>query len=100
MLRDNMNAILNAEDAWRHYNKKRSSSQQSKTDIQEPPAISDLSFHTPLHCSTSHDDGEFVFMGRRRFEEMMIICSPRLDEWARIVNQLSDQDSAPCILRT
>lgn len=57
-----------------------------------------LSFHTPLHCDTAHEPGEFVFMGRRRFEEMMVICAPRLNEWARIVERLQSSGDAPCEL--
>lgn len=57
-----------------------------------------LSFHTPLHCATAHEPGEFVFMGRRRFEEMMVICAPRLNEWAAIVERLQSNGDAPCEL--
>lgn len=60
------------------------------------PAL--LSFHTPLHCSTAHERGEFVFMGRRRFEEMMVICAPRLAEWAATVERLQRSGEAPCVL--
>lgn len=104
VLRNNMHAILDAEDAWRHYQRSKKKSRPTDTKSLKPnPAevtdtLADLTFHTPLHCATEHEDGEFVFMGRRRFEEMMIICAPRLQEWAAIVDLLNHSNNAPCIL--
>lgn len=108
ILRNNMNAILDAEDAWRHYyktNKKRKPANGNQDIFQqkwstESAALKDLTFHVPLHCLTNHEEGEFVFMGRRRFEEMMIICAPPVDDWDAIVNQLNKGDNAPCILNS
>lgn len=104
-----MHAILDAEDAWRHYqqrtkNKITRSSKNNAGNAQNHSAeiasgdLAALTFHTPLHCATEHEDGEFVFMGRRRFEEMMVVCAPRLQEWAAIVDRLNNSDNAPCIL--
>lgn len=101
VLRNNMHAILEAEDAWRHYNKKRKPLRlQRAGEVAEfaGRAVENLTFHTPQHCMVTHEDGEFVFMGRRRFEEMMVICAPRLDEWARIVYRFAGTDNAPCML--
>lgn len=105
VLRDNMSAILDAEDAWRHYQRTKKKSRPTDTkplNQQTQPTdsdlLADLTFHTPLHCATEHEDGEFVFMGRRRFEEMMIICAPRLQEWAAIADRLNNSDNVPCIL--
>lgn len=108
VLRNNMHAILDAEDAWRHYQRTKKKSRKidaisSKHQFVEESntttdQLAELAFHTPLHCATEHEDGEFVFMGRRRFEEMMVICAPRLQEWAAIIDRLNNSDNAPCIL--
>lgn len=68
------------------------------TAAAAPTAAALLTFHTPLHCATAHERGEFVFMGRRRFEEMMVICAPRLAEWAATVERLQRSGEAPCVL--
>lgn len=74
----------------------RSTATPSPSPNPTGPAL--LSFHTPLHCATAHERGEFVFMGRRRFEEMMVICAPRLAEWAATVERLQRSGEAPCVL--
>lgn len=106
VLRNNMDAILDAEDASRHYQRTKKKSRPPTVAKSskphhlpaDPDPEANLTFHTPLHCATEHEDGEFVFMGRRRFEEMMVVCAPRLQEWAAIVDRLNNSDNAPCIL--
>lgn len=107
VLRNNLHAILDAEDAWRHYQHTKKKPRKpnanapelvDEVNITSSDQLAELAFHTPLHCATEHEYGEFVFMGRRRFEEMMVICAPRLQEWAAIVDRLNNSDNAPCIL--
>lgn len=57
-----------------------------------------ISFHTHRHCPVSPGEGEFVFMGRLRFKEIMLACAPRLEEWAGIVYKFNRTNDAPCIL--
>lgn len=57
-----------------------------------------ISYHTHRHCPTSTGAGEFVFMGRLRFNEIMLMCAPRLEEWANIVYRYRDNHDEPCIL--
>ena len=110
VLRNNMLAIQDAEEATRHTSKavklkKKSMRHNPKAGqwrrIEEQAfgkAEQEFSFHTPRHCLVSPGEGEFVFMGRRRFDEMMLICAPRLDEWARLVQKFTTTNQAPCIL--
>ena len=109
VLRNNINAILDAEDTWRHYyktNKKRKNSTKRRkrkiqiSDDHSQNSSNVFTFHTPLHCSAAHGEGEFVFIGRRRFQEMMLICAPRLDEWVYVSARLNQSDNAPCILNS
>jgi len=59
-----------------------------------------LSFHWPQHCLISHGDGEFVFMGRRRFNEIALMCAPRLSEWFYVTEKLNSNGQAACNLRS
>lgn len=77
-----------------------SSSSSSSSINSNSDQINELKFHTPSHCSASHGIGEFVFMGRRRFDELMLICAPRLDEWVLIARQFNESNNAPCILQS
>lgn len=57
-----------------------------------------ISFHRPSHCLTSYGEGEFIFMGRRRFSEIMLVCAPRLEEWTSIIQNYASTNDAPCVL--
>lgn len=57
-----------------------------------------VSFHMHRHCPVSSGEGEFVFMGRLRFNEVMLACAPRLEEWAGIVYKFNETNDAPCVL--
>lgn len=101
-----MQAILNAEDAWRRYykeqkfkTKKHRRKSLSSNNIDENQFnLDEFKFHTPTHCSPSQGEGEFVFIGRKRFDELMLICAPRLEEWAYISRKMNESNTAPCIL--
>lgn len=106
ILRNNMQAIQNAEDSWRrHYKDQKFQTKKHRrkslitNDVDDNHIDSDeFKFHTPIHCSPSHGEGEFVFIGRKRFDEIMLICAPRLEEWAIISRRVNESDTAPCIL--
>lgn len=63
----------------------------------EPPEIA---LEVPLHCRVGHGTGEFVFMARRKLGALRLQCAPRLEEWASLVNSLSREDKAHCLLRS
>ncbi|KAG4079513.1 hypothetical protein HA402_005210 [Bradysia odoriphaga] len=106
ILRNNMQAIQNAEDAWRrNYKEQKFNAKRHRrkspisNDIDDHPIdAAEFKFHTPTHCSPSHGEGEFVFIGRKRFDELMLICAPRLEEWAHISRTVNETNTAPCIL--
>lgn len=60
----------------------------------------DIILEVPLHCGVSHGTGEFVFMARRKLGTLRLQCAPRLEEWASLVNTLSKEDKAHCVLRS
>ncbi|KAJ6628968.1 Meteorin-like protein, partial [Pseudolycoriella hygida] len=106
ILRDNMDATRIAEDAWRHHykdpkfkTKRHRRKLQISNDVNANEMdLGEFRFHTPTHCSPSHGDGEFVFIGRKRFDEVMLICAPRLEEWAHLSRKINETNTAPCIL--
>lgn len=106
ILRNNMQAIQNAEDAWRrHYKEQKFKTKKHRrksmisNDVDDNQIdLNELKFHTPTHCSPSHGEGEFVFIGRKRFDELMLICAPRLEEWAHLSRRTNESNTAPCIL--
>lgn len=60
----------------------------------------DIVVEVPQHCGVSHGTGEFVFMARRKLGALRLQCAPRLEEWASLVNTLSREDKAHCMLRS
>lgn len=84
VLRDTDNARLANENA----------SAARRSDWQQHT----ISYHTHRHCPTAPGAGEFVFIGRLRFNEIMLVCAPRLEEWANIVYKYEQKNAAPCIL--
>lgn len=56
--------------------------------------------HVAQHCGVRHGLGEFVFMARRKLGDLTLQCAPRLEDWALLVNTLSDEGKAHCILRS
>ncbi|EZA52033.1 Meteorin-like protein [Ooceraea biroi] len=51
----------------------------------------------PAVCDARHGRGEFAIMAKRRFEDFVLVCAPRLEEWAQAVREMS---SAPCVLNS
>lgn len=91
VLRDNMQETHETEMVKPHeLNGKRKS---LSTNVKPK-----ISFHTHRHCPVYPGDGEFVFMGRLRFNEIMLACAPRLEEWANIVYKYNETNESPCIL--
>lgn len=52
------------------------------------------------HCGVSHGLGEFVFMARRKLGDLTLQCAPRLEDWAVLINKLSEEGKAHCVLRS
>lgn len=72
--------------------------ERQRNQQRQPQQKPKISFHTHRHCPVSPGEGEFVFMGRLRFKEIMLACAPRLEEWAGIVFKFNRTNDAPCIL--
>lgn len=107
ILRNNLNAMLNDEIQLYNYLKLRNKINKLQTFVQNDKFSDndnnnniEFKFHTPTHCGATSGEGEFVFMGRKRFQEIMLICAPRLTEWIDIVRNLNATDNAPCILES
>lgn len=60
----------------------------------------EVTLHVAQHCGVSHGLGEFVFMARRKLGDLTLQCAPRLEDWAMLVNSLSDEGKAHCVLRS
>lgn len=85
----------------RHQQRRKGLKDDINNDLQNNSQANQndkVSFHRPSHCLTSYGEGEFIFMGRRRFNEMMLVCAPRLEEWTSIVQRYANTNDAPCVL--
>ncbi|CAK9834380.1 Meteorin-like protein [Anthophora retusa] len=51
----------------------------------------------PTACDARHGQGEFVIMAKRRLGDLVLVCAPRLETWAKVVREL---ETAPCVLRS
>lgn len=110
ILRDNLAASMNALNSWRYYYKTNKNlgkmnqpmeqyvGEMEVKTINSANESTDYSFHTPRHCSATHGEGEFVFIGRKRFDEIMVICVPRIQEWRHVAVRYNGTEKAPCIL--
>lgn len=64
---------------------------------------SDFHDHRNIHirvsaaCDARHGQGEFVIMAKRRLGDLVLVCAPRIETWAKTVREL---ESAPCVLRS
>lgn len=56
--------------------------------------------HISQNCGVSHGTGEFVFMARRKLGDLSLQCAPRLEEWALLINSLTEEGMAHCVLRS
>lgn len=63
-------------------------------------SLQEVTLHVAQHCGVSHGIGEFVFMARRKLGDLTLQCAPRLEDWALLVNQLSEEGKAHCVLRS
>lgn len=66
----------------------------------EPDILHEVTLHVAQHCGVSHGAGEFVFMARRKLGDLTLQCAPRLEDWAVLVNELSEEGKAHCVLRS
>lgn len=62
--------------------------------------INEIKLHVAKHCSVSHGVGEFVFMARRKLGDLTLQCAPRLEDWAVLVNRLSEEGKSHCVLKS
>lgn len=60
----------------------------------------EIVLHVSQSCGVSHGTGEFVFMARRKLGDLTLQCAPRLEEWATLINKLSGEGKAHCVLRS
>lgn len=68
--------------------------------ISEEDGVREVTLHVSQNCGVSHGAGEFVFMARRKLGDLSLQCAPRLEEWALLVNTLSEEGRAHCVLRS
>lgn len=71
----------------------------SANDVEDGP-LKEVTLHISQHCGVRHGLGEFVFMARRKLGDLTLQCAPRLEDWAQLVNALSEEGKAHCILRS
>lgn len=62
--------------------------------------INEIKLHVAKHCSVAHGLGEFVFMARRKLGDLTIQCAPRLEDWAVLVNRLTEEGKNHCVLKS
>lgn len=76
--------------------------EESENFIENPHESSskEVTLHVAQHCGVKHGLGEFVFMARRKLGDLTLQCAPRLEDWAVLVNSLSDEGKAHCVLRS
>lgn len=70
------------------------------SNMVESSPLQHVTLHVAQHCGVSHGLGEFVFMARRKLGDLTIQCAPRLEDWAMLVNKLSEEGRAHCVLRS
>ncbi|XP_033197747.1 meteorin-like protein [Bombus vosnesenskii] len=51
----------------------------------------------PTACDARHGQGEFVIMAKRRLGDLVLVCAPRIETWAKTVREL---ETAPCVLQS
>lgn len=75
-----------------------------ETDVTETNEVIDFTeprksirVRVPTACDARHGQGEFVIMAKRRLGDLVLVCAPRLETWAKAVREL---ESAPCVLRS
>lgn len=55
--------------------------------------------HVPSECGATGGGGEFLVMARRRLGRLSVVCAPRADDWARLVNIRTADGDAHCLLQ-
>lgn len=73
---------------------------ETNTIDQNDRITKEITLHVAQHCGVSHGVGEFVFMARRKLGNLTLQCAPRLEDWAVLVNQLSEEGRSHCVLRS
>ncbi|KAL7648450.1 UNVERIFIED_CONTAM: hypothetical protein RMT77_000356 [Armadillidium vulgare] len=52
----------------------------------------------PIECGARSGAGEFMVLGNMRFDQPVLRCAPRIEEWEKIVKNA--QDRAHCVLES
>lgn len=73
---------------------------ETNSVYDEGEKIKEVVLHVSQHCGVTHGEGEFVFMARSKLGDLTLQCAPRLEDWAQLVNQLSEDGTAHCVLRS
>lgn len=56
---------------------------------------SNIRVKVPSTCDVQQGQGKYVIMLKQRFEDFVLVCAPRLEEWAQIIREIYN---SPCIL--
>ncbi|KAK2728004.1 meteorin-like protein [Artemia franciscana] len=67
-----------------------------KREIDSHSGVTYGALHVPLACGATEGPGEFMFMGQLRLEEARVLCAPRIEEWAAIVDKANLEGTAQC----
>lgn len=70
---------------------------QGYDDIFDPVERKRVHVRVPTACDARHGQGEFVIMAKRRLGDLVLVCAPRLETWAKAVREL---ETAPCVLKS
>ncbi|XP_017798627.1 PREDICTED: meteorin-like protein [Habropoda laboriosa] len=66
-------------------------------DVTDSHDRRNVRIRVPTACDARHGQGEFVIMAKRRLGDLVLVCAPRLETWAKVVREL---ETAPCVLRS
>lgn len=74
--------------------------EEKENSIDNTDLTHEVTLHVAQHCGVKHGLGEFVFMARRKLGDLTLQCAPRLEDWAMLINDLSEDGKAHCVLRS
>lgn len=74
--------------------------ENNSIDNSSEENVKEIKLNVAEHCGVTHGVGEFVFMARRKLGDLTIKCAPRLEDWAVLINKLSEEGKAHCVLRS
>ncbi|KAF5294937.1 hypothetical protein FQR65_LT10650 [Abscondita terminalis] len=74
--------------------------EEKENSIDNDDLTDEITLQVAQHCGVKHGVGEFVFMARRKLGNLTLQCAPRLEDWALLINDLSQDGKAHCVLRS